>query len=98
MGLWPIVFGRQLAIGYGQIPLSSRLSIADMLSGIEMKKLLLHFLFFLSALWGLGHVSLPIVITGILLVMALVAVLTLLSVALYLAEWVRHMNSTESRS
>jgi cardiolipin synthase len=30
------------------------------------------------------------------LVMALVAVLTLLSVALYLAEWVRHMNSAES--
>jgi cardiolipin synthase len=29
------------------------------------------------------------------LVMVLVAVLTLLSVALYLAEWVRHMNSTE---
>jgi cardiolipin synthase len=32
------------------------------------------------------------------LVMALVAVLTLVSVALYLAEWVRHMNSTESRA
>ena len=32
------------------------------------------------------------------LVMALVAVLTLLSVGLYLAEWVRHMNSAESRS
>ena len=30
------------------------------------------------------------------LVMALVAVLTLLSVGLYLAEWVRHMNSTEA--
>ena len=30
------------------------------------------------------------------LVMALVAVLTLLSVALYLAEWVRHMNSAET--
>lgn len=29
------------------------------------------------------------------LVMALVAVLTLLSVGLYLAEWVRHMNTTE---
>jgi cardiolipin synthase len=29
------------------------------------------------------------------LVMALVAVLTLLSVGLYLAEWVRHMNSAE---
>src|SRR4051794_32477084 len=28
------------------------------------------------------------------LVMGLVAILTLLSVALYLAEWVRHMNST----
>ncbi len=31
------------------------------------------------------------------LVMALVAVLTLLSVGLYLAEWVRHMNSAEAR-
>jgi cardiolipin synthase len=30
------------------------------------------------------------------LVMALVAVLTLLSVGLYLAEWMRHMNSTET--
>jgi cardiolipin synthase (CMP-forming) len=30
------------------------------------------------------------------LVMALVAVLTLVSVALYLAEWVRHMNSAET--
>ena len=34
-------------------------------------------------------------ITGL---MALVAVLTLLSVAFYLAEWVRHMNEAESRS
>ncbi len=32
------------------------------------------------------------------LVMALVAVLTLLSVGLYLAEWIRHMNSAESES
>ena len=32
------------------------------------------------------------------LVMALVAVLTLLSVGFYLAEWVRHMNSARSRS
>jgi len=30
------------------------------------------------------------------LVMALVAVLTLLSVGLYLAEWVRHMNTAAS--
>ena len=30
------------------------------------------------------------------LVMALVAVLTLLSVGLYLAEWVRHMGSAEA--
>ena len=30
--------------------------------------------------------------------MALVAVLTLLSVAFYLAEWVRHMNEPEPRS
>ena len=32
------------------------------------------------------------------LVMALVAVLTLLSVGLYLGEWVRHMNSAEAGS
>jgi cardiolipin synthase len=32
------------------------------------------------------------------LVMALVAVLTLLSVGLYLADWVRHMNSAETGS
>ena len=32
------------------------------------------------------------------LVMALVAVLTLVSVGLYLAEWVRHMNSAETGS
>jgi hypothetical protein len=30
------------------------------------------------------------------LVMALVAILTLLSVGFYLAEWVRHMNSAEA--
>jgi hypothetical protein len=43
--------------------------------GIDMKKLLLHFLLFLSALWGLAQISLPIVITGIGLMMALVAVM-----------------------
>lgn len=32
------------------------------------------------------------------LVMVLVAVLTLLSVGLYLAEWIRHMNSADSRA
>jgi cardiolipin synthase (CMP-forming) len=32
------------------------------------------------------------------LVMALVAVLTLVSVGLYLADWARHMNSTQSGS
>ena len=32
------------------------------------------------------------------LVMVLVAVLTLLSVGLYLAEWIRHMNSAETRA
>jgi cardiolipin synthase len=32
-----------------------------------------------------------------MLVMAVVAILTLLSVAFYLAEWVRHMNSFEAR-
>ena len=38
---------------------------------------------------GLGFNAEPV----LTLVMALVAVLTLLSVGLYLAEWVRHMNS-----
>jgi cardiolipin synthase len=32
------------------------------------------------------------------LLMALVAVLTLLSIGFYLAEWIRHMNSTEAGS
>jgi cardiolipin synthase len=32
-----------------------------------------------------------------LILMGLVAVLTLLSVAAYVAEWVRHMNTTTSR-
>ncbi|HET9130531.1 MAG TPA: hypothetical protein VFO86_06275 [Terriglobia bacterium] len=43
--------------------------------GLDMKKLLLNFLLFLGALWGLGQISLPIVITGIGLAMALVAVM-----------------------
>ena len=33
-----------------------------------------------------------------LVLMGLVAVLTLLSVAAYLAEWVRHMNSAAAKS
>ena len=41
---------------------------------------------------GLGFDSEPV----LTLVMALVAVLTLLSVGLYLNEWIRHMNSTEA--
>ena len=41
---------------------------------------------------GLGIDAEPV----LTLVMVLVAVLTLVSVALYLAEWVRHMNSTET--
>jgi len=40
-----------------------------------MKKLLLNFLLFLTALWGLGQISLSVVLVGIGLVMALVAVL-----------------------
>jgi hypothetical protein len=43
--------------------------------GIDMKKLLLNFLLFLGALWGLQQVSLPTVIAGIGLAMALVGVL-----------------------
>ena len=41
---------------------------------------------------GLGIDAEPV----LTLVMVLVAVLTLVSVGLYLAEWVRHMNSAES--
>jgi hypothetical protein len=40
-----------------------------------MKKLLLHFLLFLGALWGLQQVGLPTVIAGIGLAMALIGVL-----------------------
>jgi hypothetical protein len=40
-----------------------------------MKKLLLHFLLFIAALWCLGQISLPMVIVGVGLVMALVSVL-----------------------
>jgi hypothetical protein len=42
---------------------------------IEMRKLLLNFLLFSAAMWGLGQISLPTVIAGIGLVMALVGVL-----------------------
>jgi cardiolipin synthase len=44
------------------------------------------------AAYGYGFNAEPV----LTLVMALVAVLTLLSVGLYLGEWVRHMNSTEA--
>ena len=40
-----------------------------------MKKLFLNFLIFAGALWGLEQISLPIVITGIGLVMAVVGVM-----------------------
>ena len=43
------------------------------------------------ASYGYGFDAEPL----LTLVMVLVAVLTLLSVGLYLAEWVRHMNSAE---
>jgi cardiolipin synthase (CMP-forming) len=47
----------------------------------------------------LGSHGLGIDIEPVLtMVMVLVAVLTLLSVALYLAEWVRHMNSAETEA
>ena len=51
----------------------SRQRSADTLT--VMKKLLLNFLLFLGTLWGLGQVSLPIVIVGVGLVMAVVSVL-----------------------
>jgi len=58
-----------------KFPCSStrRLSITDV--GIDMKKLLLNFLLFLAAMWGLEQISLPTVIAGIGLAMALVGVL-----------------------
>jgi len=40
-----------------------------------MRKLLLNFLLFLAALWGLEQISLPAVIVGIGLVMALIGVM-----------------------
>ena len=40
-----------------------------------MKKLLLNFLVFLAALWSLEQISLPVVIVGIGLAMALVCVM-----------------------
>jgi hypothetical protein len=43
--------------------------------GIDMRKLILNFLLFLGALWCLEHMSLPTVIVGIGLVMALVGVM-----------------------
>ena len=42
---------------------------------IDMKKLFLNFLLFLAAMWGLQQVSLPTVIVGIGLAMALVGVM-----------------------
>jgi cardiolipin synthase len=46
------------------------------------------------ALYGYGFDAEPL----LTLVMVLVAVLTLLSVAFYVADWVRHMNSAEAGS
>jgi hypothetical protein len=40
-----------------------------------MRKLLLNFLLFLAAMWGLEQISLPTIIAGIGLTMALVGVL-----------------------
>jgi len=40
-----------------------------------MKKLFLHFLVFIAAMWGLQQISLPIVIVGTGLAMALVGVM-----------------------
>jgi cardiolipin synthase len=49
--------------------------------------------------WVLGSLGYGFEADPVLtLVMALVAVLTLLSVGLYLVDWVRHMNSTQTRS
>ena len=45
------------------------------------------------ALYGFGFDAEPL----LTLVMAMVAVLTLLSVAFYVADWVRHMNSAEGK-
>jgi len=56
-------------------PYSSILPVPISDLDIDMKKLLLNFLLFLTALWGLGQISLSVVLVGIGLVMALVAVL-----------------------
>ena len=56
-------------------PYSSILPVPISDLDIDMKKLLLKFLLFLTALWGLGQISLSVVLAGIGLVMALVAVL-----------------------
>ena len=45
------------------------------LLSIDMKKLFLNFLIFAGVLWGLEQISLPIVVAGIGLVMALVGVM-----------------------
>ncbi len=50
-----------------------RVSITDV--GIDMRKLLLNFLLFLGAMWGLEQISLPTLVAGIGLAMALVGVL-----------------------
>jgi len=59
----------------GKFPYSSLCRVPIAYVDIEMKKLLLNFLLFLAAMWGLEQISLPTVIAGIGLAMALVGVL-----------------------
>lgn len=40
-----------------------------------MRKLLLRFLVFLAALWGLGQIRLPEVMVGVLMILVLMAML-----------------------
>ena len=59
----------------GKFPYSCLFGVPIAYVDIDMKKLLLNFLLFLAAMWGLEQISLPTVIAGIGLAMALVAVL-----------------------
>ena len=64
-------------LNIGEFPYCSCFRVPIACVDIEMKKLLLNFLLFLAAMWGLEQISLPSVVTGIGLVMALVGVLHL---------------------
>jgi hypothetical protein len=64
-------------LNIGKFPYCSCLRVPIAYVDIDMKKLLLNFLLFLAAMWGLEQISLPTVVAGIGLVMAVVGVLHL---------------------